>query len=503
MTGSQTPKSAPRTSTGVPGLDDILTGGLPKSRMYLIQGDPGVGKTTLALQFLIEGIRQGDTSMYITLSETRDEIEAVAASHGWSLEGVEILDLSVIQNAVQNDTDNTFFRPAHVELNRVSNTLTQEVMRADPHRLVVDSLSELRMLAETPLRFRRQILGLKQFFAGRQCTVLLLDDRTAGSHDLQVESIAHGVIDLLTLSPDYGILRRQLSVRKIRGARFREGYHDLNINTGGMIVYPRLVAAEHHKEFVRDTFPSGVENLDLLLGGGLDRGTSTMFMGPPGTGKSTLAIKFMYEAALRGEKSFYLVFDETLGTFRHRAKSLGMNLEPHIEAGLIRLEQIDPAEIAPGEMAHRIRNAVHHDEVQMVVIDSINGYMNAMPQERFLNLQLHELLSYLNQQGVTSLMILAQQGLLGNMTAKADLTYLADTVLMIRYFEIDGAVKQAISVIKKRSGNHERTIREIKVGHAGFEVSGPVTNLRGVLTGVPNFDGGTHGHSTPIDPRVE
>lgn len=503
MSGTLPPKTAIRTSTGVSGLDDILGGGLPKSRMYLVQGDPGVGKTTLALQFLIEGIRQGDTSMYITLSETRDEIEAVAASHGWSLEGVEIVDLSVIQDAVQNDTDNTFFRPAHVELNRVSNTLTREVTRADPHRLVVDSLSELRMLAETPLRFRRQILGLKQFFAGRQCTVLLLDDRTAGSHDLQVESIAHGVIDLLTSSPDYGILRRQLTVRKIRGTRFREGYHDLNIHTGGMIVYPRLVAAEHHKEFDRDTFPSGVKNLDLLLGGGLDRGTSTMFMGPPGTGKSTLAIKFVYEAALRGEKTFYLIFDETLGTFQHRAKAMGMDLEPYVESGLVRLEQIDPAEIAPGEMAHRIRSAVHHDNTRMVVIDSINGYMNAMPEERFLNLQLHELLSYLNQQGVTSLMILAQQGFLGNMTAKADLTYLADTVLMLRYFEIDGAVKQAISVIKKRSGDHERTIREINIGAAGIAVSDPVTNLRGVLTGVPSSDAENRGPSMPIDTRLE
>jgi len=503
MTRPLTPTSAPRIKTGVPGLDDILGGGLPQSRMYLIQGDPGVGKTTLSLQFLLEGARQGETVMYITLSETRDEIEAVAASHGWSLEGVKILDLSVIQESVQNETENTFFRPAHVELNRVTSTLTKAVIDTDPHRLVVDSLSEMRMLAETPLRFRRQILALKQFFAGRQCTVLLLDDRTAGTHDLQVESIAHGVIDLLTLSPDYGVLRRQLNVRKIRGARFREGFHDLNITTGGMVIFPRLVAAEHHREFPRETFPSGVEKLDLLLGGGLDRGTSNMFMGPPGSGKSTLAIKFMHAAALRGEKTYYLIFDETLGTFLHRAQSLGMDLRPFVEAGTIRLEQIDPAEIAPGEMAHRIRLAVKNDGIRAVVIDSINGYLNAMPAERYLNLQLHELLSYLNQQGVTSMMILAQQGFLGTMTARADLTYLADTVLILRYFEIEGAVRQAISVVKKRSGNHERTIREITISSAGFEVSEPMTKLRGVLTGVPVSSTDQKDQSLPIDTRLE
>lgn len=495
--------SAPRTLTGIAGLDDVLGGGLPQSRMYLVQGDPGVGKTTLSLQFLLEGRRQNETVMYITLSETRDEIEAVAASHGWSLDGVEILDLSVMQEIVQNETENTFFRPAHVELNRVSSTLTQEVIKTDPHRLVIDSLSEMRMLAETPLRFRRQILGLKQFFAGRKCTVLLLDDRTAGSHDLQVESIAHGVIDLLSLSPEYGILRRQLSVRKIRGARFREGFHDINIQTGGMVVYPRLIAAEHHREFLRSAFPSNVEKLDLLLGGGLDRGTSNMFMGPPGSGKSTLAIKFMHAAALRGEKTYYLIFDETLGTFMHRANSLGMDLQPFVDSGVVRLEQIDPAEIAPGEMAHRIRTAVKDDGIHAVVIDSINGYLNAMPAERYLNLQLHELLSYLNQQGVTSIMILAQQGVFGALTAKADLTYLADTVLMLRYFEMEGAVRQSVSVIKKRSGNHERTIREIRISANGFEVSDPITTLSGVLTGVPTFSTEKREESPSLDARLE
>jgi len=503
MNPSATPKSSPRTSTGVAGLDDILDGGLPQSRMYLIQGDPGVGKTTLSLQFLLDGLRQSESAMYITLSETRDEIEAVASSHGWSLDGIQIVDLSVIQEAVQSETENTFFRPSHVELNRVSSTLVDAVTKSDPDRLVIDSLSEMRMLSETPLRFRRQILSFKQFFSGKKCTVLLLDDRSAGIHDHQIESIAHGVVDLVSQAPQFGILRRQLTVRKMRGARFREGYHDLIIETGGMVVFPRLVAAEHHRDFPRAAFPCNVEKIDTLLGGGLDRGTSTMIMGPPGAGKSTLAIKLIHTAAVRGEKSLYLVFDETLGTFLHRARALSMDLQPFVESGTVRVLQIDPAEIAPGEMAHRIRMAVRQEGIQAVVIDSINGYMNAMPEERFLNLQLHELLSYLNQLGVTSIMILSQQGVVGVMNSRADLTYLADTVVLLRYFEMNGAVRQAISVIKKRSGNHERTIREIAITPHGFEVSEPMTSLRGVLTGVPSLNRETTDTDPPLDERLE
>jgi circadian clock protein KaiC len=337
------------------------------------------------------------------------------------------------------------------------------------------------------LRYRRQILQLKQFFSGKRCTVLLLDDSSAGMRDLQIESIAHGVIGLNRLSPDYGISRRQLNVQKIRGVNFREGNHDFIIQMGGLVIFPRLVAAEHHISFKRETFPSDVNELDALLGGGLDRGTSNMFMGPPGTGKSTLALKFILAAAKRGEKLLFFTFDETKGTLLARAKQLGIDVQPYVKEGTIHLEQIDPAEISPGELAHKIRYAVTNEQIQMVVIDSINGYLNAMPEERYLNLQLHELLAFLNQQGIITIMVLAQQGLIGPMQSSVDLTYLADTVVLLRYFEARGELKQAISVVKKRSGNHEKTIREIKIGRGGIQLGPPLTDMHGVLTGVPSF----------------
>jgi circadian clock protein KaiC len=333
------------------------------------------------------------------------------------------------------------------------------VERVKPVRVVFDSLSEMRMLAETPLRYRRQILQLKQFFAGRKCTVLLLDDRSAGARDLQIESIAHGVMSLHRSSPEYGISRRQLNIQKIRGVKYREGNHDFIIQKGGLVIFPRLIAAEHHTKFKRENFPSGIKELDALLGGGLDRGTANMFMGPPGTGKSTMAIKFALAAAKRGERVCFYIFDETKATLMGRARQLGMDIQSYIKRGVIQLNQIDPAEISPGELAHRIRGAVIEGNARMIVIDSINGYLNAMPEERYLNLQLHELLAFLNQQGVITIMVLAQQGLVGMIQSAVDLTYLADTVVLLRYFESRGALRQALSVIKKRSGNHERTIR--------------------------------------------
>jgi circadian clock protein KaiC len=476
-----------KCTTAVEGLDDVLCGGLPRNRIYLIQGDPGVGKTTLALQFLLEGTRLGETGLYITLSETKEELEMVAESHGWDFTKLNLFELSSVEQNLKGETENTLFHPSEVELNRTTKALLDEVESVKPMRVVFDSLSEMRMLAETPLRYRRQILQLKQFFAGRKCTVLLLDDQSAGARDLQIESIAHGVLTLHRSSPDYGISRRQLTIQKIRGVKFREGNHDFIIQKGGLVIFPRLVAAEHHVNFKRESFPSGIKELDALLGGGLDRGTSNVFMGPPGTGKSTIAIKFAMAAAKRSEKVIFFAFDETTGTMKNRAAQLGMDIEPHIKSGMIHVEQIDPAEISPGELAHRIRDAVIKDTTRMVIIDSINGYLNAMPEERYLNLQLHELLAFLNQQGIITIMVLAQQGLVGNMQTTVDLTYLADTVIMLRYFEARGEVKQALSVIKKRSGNHERTIREIKVGKNGIEVGQPLSNLQGVLTGTPSF----------------
>lgn len=472
---------------GVPGLDAVLDGGLPTRRLYLVQGDPGVGKTTLAMQFLMEGARRGEMGLYVTISETKEEIEVVAKSHGWDLTKIHLYELSTIEAQIRGDSESTFFHPSEVELNRTIGALLAEVERVNPVRVVFDSLSEMRMLADTALRYRRQILQLKQFFAGRNSTVLFLDDRTSDTHDLQVESIAHGVLCLSSEAPEYGVARRQLTVLKIRGSQFREGHHDLILRRGGMVVFPRLVAGEHHREFAREDFPSGIAELDSLLGGGLGRGTSSMFMGPPGTGKSTVALRFAVSAAERGEKAILFIFDETMETLRNRAAQLGLDMDEHLRSGLIAIQQVDPAEISPGELVHRIRQSVAEEGVRMVVIDSINGYLNAMPAERYLTLQLHELLAFLNQQGVITIMVIAQQGLVGAMSSIVDLTYLADTVVLSRYYESRGEVKKALSVIKKRSGNHERTIREMRIGKNGISLGEPLRDLQGVLTGVPSF----------------
>jgi circadian clock protein KaiC len=487
MTAKRDPKEIKRCSTGVAGLDEVLGGGLPPHRLYLIQGDPGVGKTTLALQFLLEGERIGEISLYITLSETEEELETVAQSHGWDLKRLHLFEFTSKQNHLQAEGDSTFFYPSEVELNRTTKALIDEIQRVKPDRVVFDSLSEMRMLADTPLRYRRQILHLKQFLADCRCTVLLLDDLTSGSQDLHVESIAHGVLTFTRSSPGYGSARRQLQVQKLRGVKFIEGHHDISLETGGMVVFPRLIAAQHDGKFTPETVPSGIMELDTLLGGGLDRGTSNMFMGPPGTGKSTLAMKFAYTAAERGEKVLFLIFDEVCATLLARSKKLGMDIEPHIKAGRIQVQQIDPAEISPGELAHRVRKAVLFDSVRFVVVDSINGYLNSMPDERHLNLQLHELFAFLNHQGVVTIMVLAQQGLVGAMQSSVDLTYLADTVVVLRYFESFGAVRQALSVIKKRSGNHERSLREVVMNSHGIHVGPPLAEMQGILSGIPKF----------------
>jgi circadian clock protein KaiC len=487
MDSSNNTTSNERCISGVEGLDIVLAGGLPKNRLYLLKGDPGVGKTTLAMQFLLEGIKNGETGLYITLSETKDEIMVVAESHGWDLTGIHLFELSMIEEKIWNETESTFFHPSEIELNRTVSALTDEVIRVNPARVVFDSLSELRMLADTPLRYRRQILHLKQFFAGRACTCLVLDDRSSNSSDLQVESIAHGVLSLTCSPSGYGVAQRQLRVIKIRGSKFMEGTHDLILKRGGVEIFPRLVMTESLPEFVREDFSSGISQLDLLLGGGLGRGTSSIFMGPPGTGKSTLTLLFALQAAEKGEKVLIYVFDETLGTLLDRAAALNMDLRPMVEKGMILIQTVDPAEISPGELAHRARQAVNHDGVGMIIIDSINGYLNAMPVERYLVLQLHELLGYLNQRGVISILVLAQQGFIGQMHASVDLTYLADTVLLLRFYESRGEVRQAISVIKKRSGDHERTIRRLSINKHGITVGEPLHEFQGVLTGVPTL----------------
>jgi len=472
--------------TGIEGFDDIVNGGLPRNRMYLVLGEPGVGKTTLALQFLLAGAAKGEKGLYITLSETKAELNEVAASHGWDLTAISLFELAAMEAQIRSDAETTFFSPSEIELNRTTRVLLDQVEAINPSRVVFDSLSEVRLMSETALRYRRQILHLKQFFAGKKCTVLMLDDNSSsGEVDDQVESLAHGVVLLTKTSPDFGVSRRQLMVKKIRSVRFREGYHDLLMVTGGLVVFPRLVAAEHHVPFPAETVPSGIAGLDRLLGGGIDRGTSTIFMGPAGTGKSTLTMRFALSAAERGEHVLFFTFDETTRTLLSRSRQLGFSLEPHLESGRIKVQQIDPAEISPGELAYHIKQAVQSDGARMIVIDSLNGFLHAMPDQRHLILQLHELLSFLNQQGVASLMVLTQQGIVGTMQSPLDLTYLADTVVLLRYFEAAGAVRQVVSVIKKRSGNHERTIRELKMTGGGIEVGEPLQGFHGILTGVP------------------
>jgi circadian clock protein KaiC len=478
--------SAARSAIGVEGLDDILRGGLTPNRLYLLEGVPGSGKTTLALQFLLEGVKRGESVLYVTLSETEEELRQVADSHGWSLDGITIRELVPSEDSLRPDEQYTMFHPSEVELSETTRTILADVEKIKPARVVFDSLSELRLLAGNPLRYRRQILALKQFFAGRNCTVLLLDDLTSTDRDLQVQSIAHGVVRLEQVNPEYGSERRRLIVAKYRGVQFRGGYHDYIIRHGGLDVFPRLIASEHRPPPIMEKLASGIAELDALLGGGIERGTSTLIVGAPGSGKSSLAAKYVFSAAEQGQNTTLFIFDESLHTLLTRSAGLGMDLKKHIDAGRVTVQQVDPAELSPGEFAHTLRRAVEWRNTSVVVIDSLNGYLNAMPEERFLTIQLHELLTYLGQAGVATLLIGAHQGLIGGpMVAPVDASYLADAVILLRYFEMKGEVRQAISVVKKRGGAHERTIREFRLQDGRISVGQPLRDFRGVLTGVP------------------
>ncbi len=487
---SASTRATSRAGTGVPNLDGVLGGGFTPNRLYLIEGVPGSGKTTLAMQFLREGVRLGEPVLYITLSETSEELKDVAESHGWSYDGVSIHELAPSEESLQQDDQYTMFHPSEIELSQTTQAIVADVERIAPRRVVFDSLSELRLLAGNALRYRRQILALKQFFNGRECTVLMLDDMTSANHDLQVQSIAHGVVRLEQLYPEFGSERRRLIVIKFRGSAFRGGYHDYAIHRGGLVVYPRLVTSHHKVDGSRTKLKSGNAEFDQLLGGGIERGTSTLLVGAPGTGKSSVAAQFAATAAEAGLFTAFYIFDESAHTLLTRTQGLGIDLRRHVEGGRISIQQVDPAEMSPGEFVHAIRRSVDENNAYMVVIDSLNGYLNAMPEERILIIQLQELLTYLGQADVATILVGAHQGLIGaNMISPVDASYLADSVVLMRYYEAQGEVRQAISVVKRRGGSHERTIREFKMDSEGVHVGDALRQFRGILTGVPIYEG--------------
>ena len=472
-------------ASGVAGLDVILGGGFTPDRLYLIEGMPGAGKTTLALQFLLEGARNGESVLYVTLSETEHELREIAASHGWSMDGVHVHELAPPHDSLDPDSHYTMFHPSEVELGDTTKRILDQVEHLRPKRMVFDSLAELRLLAGSPLRYRRQVLALKQYFVGRQCTVLLLDDCESADHGLHVHTLVHGTVSLSQLRPEYGGDRRRLRISKFRGRRFVSGYHDYQIVTGGLEVYPRLVAANYRRDTDQRAVSTGSQELDLLLGDGLHRGTSTLVIGAAGTGKSTLATSCCIAAAQRGERAAIFTFDETVKSLITRSRGVGLPIDEYMDSGAVVVESIDPAELAPGEFVHRLRRAVESEGITTVVIDSLNGYLSAMPEERFVLVQLHELLAFLGHHGVVTLLISAQQGLIGQMQNALDVSYLADSVVLLRYFEYAGEVRQAISVLKKRTGGHERTIRPLAISPEGVIIGEPLRQFRGVLTGVP------------------
>ena len=492
MTKKRPPGEAD-ASMGIPGLDDILAGGLARERVYLIEGSPGTGKTTAAMSFLRAGAKLGEKTLYITLSETEDELRDTAHAHGWDLKGVEVFELVPPESLLDEQQQQSLLYSSDLELGETTRLIFEAVERVHPHRVVIDSLSEIRLLAQSSLRYRRQVLALKHYFAKRGATVILLDDLTTESLDKTVHSVAHGVVRLEELAPEYGAERRRVRVIKYRGRKFRGGYHDFTIRTGGLEVYPRLVSAEHRTAFTRKPLRSGVAGLDAILGGGIERGSSCLILGPAGTGKSLVSLYFVLSALACGEKAALFVFDEELGLLYDRTKGFGIDLEAMVSTGNLFVQQVDAAELSPGEFAARVRDCVDRLGVKTVVIDSLNGYQAAMPEENFLILHIHELLQYLNRQGATTFLTVAQHGLVGDMKAPVDVTYLADTVILLRYFEAVGEVRRAMSVIKKRSGAHEKTIREFSIGDAGLVVGPALTNFHGVLRGVPNFVGAGSG----------
>jgi circadian clock protein KaiC len=485
------PPSRAQVSTGISALNVILNGGLTRDRVYLLEGSPGSGKTTIALQFLLEGAKAGEKGLYITLSETAAELREVAASHHWSLDKIELFEMVSADN-LDPDAEQSILEPAEIELGETTQGVMDCVDRLRPTRIVFDSLSEMRLLAQNSLRYRRQILALKQFFSTRQCTVLMLDDRSSDPGDLQLHSIAHGVITLEQTAQDYGSARRRLRVVKMRGMKYAGGYHDFVIETGGVNVFPRLIAADHHRPFTGDLVTTGVASLDKMLGGGLTPGTNTLLSGPSGVGKTSTAVRCGLAALERGEKAAYYLFDEGISTLLARARSLNMDLQPYVDSGQLQVFQIDPAELSPGEFASWVRTAVEEDGVTFLVIDSLNAFLQSMPGEKYLLLQMHELLSYLNQLGVITLLVLGQHGIIGDVRSDIDLSYLSDGIVLFRYFEARGNIFKAVSVAKSRVTPHEASIREFKLStQDGIQLGEPLADFEGILTGAPAYRGGT------------
>jgi circadian clock protein KaiC len=479
-----------QAASGIPGLDEILSGGFARGSLFLIEGNPGTGKTTLALRYLIEGARAGESGVYITLSETRVELLRGAASHGWTIEApIEVFELQPPDSVLDPKQAQSLLYSSDLELGETVKMVFAAAERAKPARIVIDSLSEIRLLAQSSLRYRRQLLAMKHYFARSAATVLALDDLTAEANDKTAHSIAHGVVRLEELTPNYGAERRRLRVLKYRGQTFRGGFHDFTIKTGGLEVYPRLVSGEHHSDFAPTMLRSGNAELDALLGGGLERGSSTLVLGPAGVGKSLLVLQFVAATCGRGEKAALFVFDEELGLLYRRSKSLGIDLGRLQSTGSLVVEQVDTAELSPGEFAHRVRAAVEKIGARTVAIDSLNGYYQAMPEENSLILHMHELLQFLNRRGASTFLTVAQHGLLGEMRAPIDVTYLSDAVILLRFFEFSGRVRRAISVIKKRTGAHEDTIRELTISSGGLSLGEPLKGFHGVLRGVPIYGG--------------